>query len=157
MFEMDTSPQYKKVHPTWEVHARPFDAEQEPWRIMRVSARSAIQAQAILNRKGYEMAIQTAMRVRAKPDTIDSAQLEAIKCVKCGYELAGLLLDTSSVQCPECSYQQPLLVWRRDQPTGIDKNHPIIGILAVIGAMVVTVILVPIIFILIASALNILF
>ena len=130
---MDTPPPSKRARPTWEVHARPLDAPHEPWRVLKISARSPIQAQAKLNRKGYEVAIQTAMRVQAEPDTIDPAQLEAIKCVKCGYELAGLRLDLSSVKCPECSYRQPLLVWRRDQPSGIDKNHPVMGIFVIIG------------------------
>lgn len=153
---MDTDPPAKRSHPTWEVHARPLDAPHEPWRVMKISARSPIQAQAKLNRKGYEMALQTALKVLAESDTIEIAKLEAIKCVKCGYELAGLRLESSSVNCPECAYQQPLLVWRRDQPTGIDKNHPVIGIFAVIGAMVVTLIAIPLVFVLLASILSVL-
>ncbi|MFK7759555.1 MAG: hypothetical protein AB8C13_06385 [Phycisphaerales bacterium] len=130
---MDPDLQSNSKKPTWEVHARPLDAPHEPWQTMRVSARSAIQAAAILNRKGYEMAVQTAMRVSSEPDTISIAQLQPLECVQCGYALAGLQLNKASVTCPECSYPQPLFVWRAEQNKAVDKNHPIIGIFAVIG------------------------
>lgn len=130
---MDTPPPSKRSHPTWEVHARPLDAPHEPWRVMKISARSPIQAQAKLNRKGYEMSLQTALKVLAEQDTIGEAELQPLACIKCGYALAGLQLESNSVSCPECSYRQLLLVWRRDQPSGIDKNHPVMGIFVVIG------------------------
>lgn len=148
---MKSDPQTQNAKPTWEVHARPFDAPHEPWQTLRVSARSAIQAVGILNRKGYEAAVQTAMKVPNDSDTISIAKLQPLECVRCGYALAGLKLNRASVTCPECSYRQPLFVWRVDQSSKIDKNHPVIGIFAVIGMIAFIFFMIVVVLIIIAS------
>jgi len=98
-------------YPTWKIHARPTGAIHEHWQTMFVEARTAIQAEAILRRKGYEMVLQSAMIVSREPQLIDSAELQAIKCEQCGYPLTGLILEPASVVCPECAFRQPLIPW----------------------------------------------
>lgn len=122
--------------PVWEVHARPINAAHEPWRVLRVEARSAIQAQAIMRRRGYEMAVETAMRVSGVSDFVGPAQIRPLACARCGYALSGLTIDRATVTCPECSYPQALVVWdpeNHGQPRGA---HWIVYVLAAIGGIV---------------------
>lgn len=119
--------------PVWAVHARPMGAKSEPWRILNVQARSAIQAQAILNRKGYEVAVQTTMKVDAQPDPIHHAQLEPIICGRCGYELSGLTIDRAYVNCPECSYVQGLVTWAPEVTAKRPKLYGVMIFFAFLG------------------------
>jgi len=123
----------KPAKPTWQVHARPIGATHEPWKTMCVEARSALQAQAILRRNGYEMVIESAMIVSANPHTIAPSRLEPLKCDRCGYSLNGLVIDSASVTCPECWYPQPLVAWAPDIQSRSDQNHPAVWIFAFIG------------------------
>ncbi len=126
---------------TWQVHVRPINATHESWDVMKVEARSAIQAEAILRRRGFEMSIHTAMRVDDKPDPATLANLKPLLCASCEYPLAGLIIQEASVICPECSYPQPLIAWSSEQAGGMDKNHPVVGMFAVLGMFVVAIIL----------------
>ncbi len=130
---MDTHSSTKPGYRTWELHARPIGAAHEPWRTMRVAARSALQAQAILRRLGYETVLESAITVSAQPDTMRPATLQPLVCARCGYELVGLTIESASVICPECSFSQPLVTWSPEMNTRESSNHPLIGIFAVIG------------------------
>ena len=82
------------------------------------------------------MAMQTAMKVEENPESISNAKLQSLACSQCGYALAGLVLDRASVKCPECSFEQPLMVWNRVARGKIDQNHPLMGCFAIIGLVV---------------------
>jgi len=119
--------------PSWEFHARPIGAAEQQWEVMSIEARSALQAEAILRRQGYEVIPETAMSPDAPPASITPGILKPLHCDSCGYPLAGLTIDRATVTCPECSYPQALLVWSEREPGIIDANHPLIGILAMVG------------------------
>tara|TARA_R110000782_G_scaffold101029_10_gene187540 strand:- start:29267 stop:29812 length:546 start_codon:yes stop_codon:yes gene_type:complete len=127
--------------PVWEVHARPINASHEPWRVMRVEARSAIQAQAILRRRGYEMALESAVRSVGPGQVIPPAELKQLACASCGYELAGLTIEKASVCCPECSFQQPLMVWDPDLAAGRPQTGCVTQVLAIFGFLTIVLIL----------------
>lgn len=130
--ETSTKPGYH----TWELHARPIGAKHEPWRIKRIHARSAIQAQTILRRDGYASVIETARVINAKPDPRISAKLQPLQCAQCGYQLVGLTLESAYITCPECSYQQPLVPWNPEfitQPP--ESAHIILWLFAIIGVL----------------------
>jgi len=133
---MNPDPQIKPGYHTWELHARPIGAKHEPWQTVRVAARSAIQAQTILRRRGYESLIESARMIGAKPDPLNKAKLLPLECAQCGYKLVGLTLETASVTCPECSYPQPLVTWRPEfgsQPA--ESAHIVLWLLAMIGVI----------------------
>lgn len=123
--------------PVWEVHARPSHASHEPWRVLQVEARSVIQAEAILRRRGYEVAVQTAMRSAQPGQTIPPAELRPLACTSCGYQLSGLMIEKASVCCPECSFQQPVVAWSFDAPLVAARIHPLVIVLAVIGGLAI--------------------
>jgi hypothetical protein len=129
--DLPTKPGYH----TWELHARPIGAKHEPWRVTRVEARSMIQADAILRRNGYEVAIQTAMQVTAQPITTRPAILQPLVCARCDYQLTGLIIESASVICPECSYPQPLVAWNPDILGNPEKAHPVLWLFAIIGVI----------------------
>jgi len=121
--------------PTWEVHARPIGAAHEPWRVIRVAARSEIQAEAILRRSGYESVVPSMTRVPGPGDPVPPATLRPIVCTRCGYGLAGLTLESSAVLCPECSYPQPLVAWSKELADGAAGPHAIVWLFAIIGML----------------------
>lgn len=123
--------------PVWLVYVRPIGAPQKPWQEYRVAARSAIQADAIVRRMGYEMQTGTAKKVNEQADSILPVKLQPILCTRCGYELSGLTILDASVICPECSFSQPLVAWSHEEASKFDRNHPIMGIFAAIGMLVV--------------------
>lgn len=133
---MSASEQPSAAKPVWEVHARPINASREPWRVLRVEARSAIQAEAILRRRGYEMAVQTAVRCARPGQIISPAELHPLACRSCGYLLSGLTIERASVCCPECSFDQPLVCWNADAPPG-DRPHVLVILLAVVGGLAI--------------------
>lgn len=132
---MRPSKESSQSKPVWEVHARPINASHEPWRIMRVEARSAIQAQAIMRRRGYEMSVETAMRVAGESDFVGPAQIRPLACARCGYALSGLTIDRASVRCPECAYPQALVVWDPENHGQPRKTHWIVYLFAAIGVL----------------------
>ncbi|MDF1809562.1 MAG: hypothetical protein P1U42_07700 [Phycisphaerales bacterium] len=148
---MDSNPTSNKTNKsTWELHVRPLGAKHEPWQTMRVAARSAIQADAILRRQGYESLIESARVVNAKPDPEQIAQLKPLECARCGYLLAGLTIESSSVTCPECSYQQSLVAWKPEIVASLQESKNIlISIFAAIG--IVTVVILALLFFLALS------
>ena len=141
----ENQPQPEK--PIWEVQARPLGEPETPWTTMRVRASSIPQADAIMRRRGYEIATQSAILADGEPDTLPSTRLKLkpIVCSNCGYPLAGLTLEKASVTCTECSHSQPLMHYAPDPHGMIDRNHPIIGVLAVIGAIALVLIMLPIV------------
>lgn len=122
--------------PIWQVHTRPIGAGHEIWRMVKVEARSQLQAEAILRRRGYEMALCTAMRVAEPGEMIPPAALQPLACARCGYGLVGLVIEEASVVCPECSYPQPLLSWVPEMAQVRDRLHVVIWIFAVLGMLV---------------------
>lgn len=107
---------------------------------MRVQARSLLQADAVLRRRGYEMAKQTAMQTEGQPDLIGPAHLKPLVCASCGYQLSGLMIDKAYVICPECSNPQGLIVW---SPELVPEKTPIHGLviaLAIIGGICVVLV-----------------
>jgi predicted Zn-ribbon and HTH transcriptional regulator len=102
---------------------------------MRVEARSAIQAQAIMRRRGYEMAVDTAMRVSGESDFVGPAQIRPLACARCGYALSGLTIDRASVTCPECAYPQALIVWDPENQGQHRQAHWIVYVFAAIGGL----------------------
>jgi len=137
---MPPDPPTKPGYHTWELHARPIGAKHEPWQTVCVAARSALQAQTIIRREGYESFIDSARVVDAKPDPRVHAKLQPLQCAQCGYQLVGLTLETASVTCPECSYQQSLVTWNPEfvsQPP--ESAHFLLWLFAIIG-LIATVI-----------------
>ena len=130
---MTKSVKVKPSKPMWRVHVRPMNESHGPWEIMNVEARSVTQAQAIVGRKGYEMAIDTAILMNRPDWVFASSKPPPLCCTSCGYSLAGLMIEETTVICPECSYPQPIFAWTRDQEGVMSKKHPIIDIFAVIG------------------------
>lgn len=130
---VDSLPIHKPGSQTWELHARPKDAKHELWQTRRVAARSAIQAQAILRRQGYEAVLETALVVDAQPEPKTIAKLQPVRCVRCNYLLTGLSIESSHVTCPECAYQQPIVAWNPNIQTRVDHNHPVIWIFTYMG------------------------
>ena len=127
--------------PVWEVQVRPIGASHESWSTMRVQARSILQAEAVLRRRGYEMAKQTAMRPDGQPDLVSPAHLRPLVCASWGYQLSGLMIDRAYVICPECSNPQGLIIW---SPELVPEKSPIHGLviaLAIIGGISVVLIL----------------
>ncbi len=127
--------------PTWQVHVRKIDAVDDPWIVKKIEARSALQAEAILRRLGYEMQMDTAMEVSGPSEQVPPLTLEPLKCASCGYGLTGLTIHDASVICPECSYPQPLIVWNRDLTNRYKKTHPLVVLFAGIGMFVTGIIL----------------
>lgn len=136
----DMSTQFKK--PVWELHARPIGATHEPWEPRAVEARSAIQAEAILRRDGYESILMSARRVDKIPDPRTPAKLKDPRCSRCGYQLSGLVIEESVVVCPECAFRQPVIVWHPDAALKKDSGSGILMVFAIIGMITVTLFLV---------------
>jgi predicted Zn-ribbon and HTH transcriptional regulator len=142
-------PRSKKVQnkkPTWQVHARKIDAADDPWTIKKIEARSVLQAEAILRRLGYEMNMDTAVQVAEPGEPVPPLTLEPLKCASCGYGLSGLTIRDASVICPECSYPQPLVVWKQDLSNRYIKKHAFLVIFAVIGMLFSGLILLQIVY-----------
>lgn len=122
--------------PVWEVKIRPIGEPHVPWETTRMHAASILQAEAILRRRGYELATHSAVLVDGDPTVLPGDLLKPIVCTKCGYSLSGLTIDRTSVICTECAHVQPLVVYKPEKNAEIiDRNHPIIGIFAVIGIL----------------------
>lgn len=119
----------------WEVKVRPIGEMHTPWETTSVRASSIIQAEAIMRRRGYEMAKDSALRSDGRPTHIPGRKhaIKPLVCSKCGYALQGLTLDRASVTCIECTHTQPLIAFVPENSGMIDKNHPVIGIFAIIG------------------------
>ena len=75
-----------------------------PYQNVRVAARSALQAEAILRRRGVDVQLSTARLVGDPPDA------RQLSCLDCGYQLDGLTVRNSLVVCPECGSTQLLTV-----------------------------------------------
>lgn len=142
---MRSSKESSQSKPVWEVHARPINASHEPWRIMRVEARSVIQAEAILRRLGYEVQIESAVRSTEPGQVIAPADLKPLTCSSCGYQLSGLTIEKSFVCCPECSFRQPLAVWDPEYAAGKSHVGCVTQALAIIGSLTIVLILLLII------------
>jgi DNA-directed RNA polymerase subunit RPC12/RpoP len=102
---------------------------------MRVEARSVIQAEAVLRRRGYEVAVQTAVRCVEPGQVIPPTELRPLACASCGDQLSGLTIEKASVRCPECSFQQPLVVRDPEMLMGERPMHPAVLLLAGIGLL----------------------
>jgi DNA-directed RNA polymerase subunit RPC12/RpoP len=127
--------------PTWAILARPVGAQHESWDEKCVSARSAIQAEAILRRKGYEVKIESAKMTCSDPDDIGQADLKPIQCSRCGYQLSGLVIDSASVLCPECNFKQLIVPWSKEYANSQSESaHSVFWFFASIGFIVSTII-----------------
>lgn len=140
----------ERPKPVWEVHTRPINATHEPWKVMRVEARSVIQAEAILRRLGYEVQIQSAVRSTEPGQIIPPAVLKPLKCSSCGYQLTGLTIEKAFVCCPECSFHQPLAVWDPEVTAGRTQTGCVTQAMAIFGFLTIVLIL----FITMASVLG---
>ncbi len=129
------SQKQQREKPLWEVKVRPIGESHTPWETTNVRASSIIQAEAIMRRRGYEMAKDSAMRSDGKPTHLPGKEylLKPLACSKCGYSLQGLTLDRASVTCIECTHTQPLIAYVPENTGMIDRNHPVIGLFAIIG------------------------
>ncbi|MHA7813751.1 MAG: hypothetical protein ACX94C_10210 [Phycisphaerales bacterium] len=138
--------------PVWEVKVRPIGEHQTPWETIKVRASSVIQAEAIMRRRGFEMATQSAILSDGDPARLpySSKLLKPLVCSNCGYALAGLTLETGSVTCTECTYTQPLLAYSPDPKGLLDGHHPIVVLFTIIGILAsilfLLLLLIPIIF-----------
>ena len=121
--------------PVWEIKARPIGETYTPWETITVRASSIIQAEAIMRRRGFEMAKDSAIRSDGQPTHLPGKKyaLQPLVCSKCGYSLQGLTLDRASVTCIECTHTQPLIAYVPENSGMIDKNHPVIGLFAIVG------------------------
>ena len=145
-----TSQETQPEKPVWEVKARSLDDQVASWETMRVRAKSVLQAEAIMRRKGYEISRESAKVSDDQPSHIDHARLRPLACSQCGYELAGLTLERASVLCPECNTHQSLMIWTSDvleKPSWLRRTAN--GVLAMLG--VLFLILIGLIFLLIIT------
>ncbi|MAY74805.1 MAG: hypothetical protein CMJ31_08865 [Phycisphaerae bacterium] len=95
--------------PVWLIEAR-FDAPDALTETIRIRARSALQADAILRRARYVPDFSTARRDDGASATeIKTAGPAEIRCEKCGYMLEQLVVNRAAVACPECGYNQRLI------------------------------------------------
>lgn len=98
---------------TWLMRARARGSER-PFEDVRVSARSAIQAEAILRRLGLEVEVDASRVVDGPPDTdrlLRAAAPGPLRCTRCGYHLDGLVVNRAVVDCPECGFPQVVLAY----------------------------------------------
>lgn len=94
-----------------------------PYQDVRVAARSALQAEAILRRRGVEVQIENARLVGDAPDgTLPVAARGQLSCLDCGYHLDGLTVQDSIIVCPECGSPQLLAVIEPDKALSIPSN-----------------------------------
>jgi len=147
---MRPAKQSSQPKPVWEVHARRINASHESWRVMRIEARSAIQAEAILRRLGYEIQVQSAVRSTEPGQIIPPAELKPLTCSSCGYQLSGLTIEKASVCCPECSFHQPIAAWDPEVAAGRAQAGCVTQALAIFGFLTIVLIL----FITMASVLR---
>ncbi len=107
----------------------------EPWSDRVVEARSALQAEAILQRLGYECDPKTARIVASRADPPSPAAPSQLRCRRCDHELDGLTVHAAIVTCPECGFGQVLMVWHApdDQPRELWRL--LVTLLAVTGAL----------------------
>jgi len=121
------------------------------WVDRRVAARSVLQAEAILRRRGYVVDAAGSRMLDAPPDDLDAVPMVPgpLKCVRCGYTLNGLTLNDAMVECPECGHGQVLLVYRPETGVGAAEQasrppgaiahlaiRVLVDLLAVLGAIV---------------------
>lgn len=120
--------------PAWVVYIRPIGAPNQPWEKHGISAQSAIQADAILRRMGYEMQTGTAhISPESWPELAPKSPLP-LMCTNCGYSLDGLMLDGSRIVCPECDFGQVLVPWTPEHiHNAYTPFHIIRNLLAIIG------------------------
>lgn len=103
-----------------------------PFRDVRVAARSAIQAEAILRRQGLEVEPAAS---RIVPDAADSeraimaAAPGPLLCTRCGYDLDGLAVGGAIIDCPECGFPQVVLAYVAD-PGGVTAGEQARGVRA---------------------------
>lgn len=121
--------------PVWEVKIRPIGEPETPWETISIHASSILQAEAIMRRRGFEMAKSSAMRSDGQPTNLPGRKyaLKPLVCSRCGYALKGLTLDRASVTCTECTYTQPLIAYIPENSGMMDRNHPVIGVFTIIG------------------------
>lgn len=105
----DADPESRK--PTWLLRARsPASTE---WQDIRVTARSLVQADAILRRKGLIVDPSAGRVIDAPADSL--AVLHAapgpLKCRACGYDLDGLAVRSAIIECPKCGHGQVVLAY----------------------------------------------
>ena len=134
----------------WELKARPLDNQVAPWETVHVSAKSVLQAEAIMRRKGYEISRESARVCDDQPSLNDHARLRPLACSQCGYELAGLTLDRASVLCPECNTNQPLMIWTTDvnkPPARFVKSlNNVLVLLGILFLLLIFLVMFPIMF-----------
>ncbi len=123
------------------MRARPQGFEHEPWRDLQVEARSALQAEAILRRRGYDVEFGSSRIIEGPADSIPPASPPLPQCTRCHYPLDGLLLKSAVVECPECGFGQVLIAW--SPPEGRSSNDYVafgkvlVALLAIVGSIVV--------------------
>ena len=119
--------------PTWSVKARPAGFIHGTWKVHHVTARSALQAEAILRRAGYETDRKSISRSEEPPSPVLPAAPEPVACANCGYVLDGLQMEKSKIKCPECAFQQVLVAWTDELYNTRQKTTPLVGCFAMIG------------------------
>ncbi|MEZ6241867.1 MAG: hypothetical protein R3B57_02390 [Phycisphaerales bacterium] len=122
---------------TWLLRVRPAGFEHEPWSDLRVAARSAIQAEAILRRQGYDVSPEGARTVAGSPDPFTPAVPPPLRCGKCGYELDGLVVHQAIIQCPECAFAQVVTCWGPAAVSEPSMPRVVVYLFAIIGGIVV--------------------
>lgn len=104
---------------------------------MHIEARSALQAEAILRRQGYDVDLRTARVVGGRAGPVSPAAPDQLRCQRCGYELDGITVSNAIVTCPECGFGQVLVTWKSPD----DSKQPIglatLWFLAIIGVFAI--------------------
>ncbi|GJM19688.1 MAG: hypothetical protein DHS20C14_19010 [Phycisphaeraceae bacterium] len=113
----------------------------EPWHARRVQARSAIQAEAILNRIGYECDRSKARVVVETPDTLTPAAPALLTCQHCGHDLDGLPTRAAVITCPECGHAQAVAIWSAKNRAAITPWRSVVNILAILGVFFLAIFL----------------
>jgi len=80
--------------------------------------------------------LESAMNVSKEAQTIDPAKLKPLLCSRCDYALDGLVINSTSVTCPECAFEQPVVAWDPDMLNQIDKPSPVFRILVYFGILI---------------------
>tara|TARA_R110002072_G_scaffold42064_16_gene118316 strand:+ start:10307 stop:10588 length:282 start_codon:yes stop_codon:yes gene_type:complete len=72
------------------------------------------------------------------PRQPNAAHRKLLTCDHCDYSLDGLVIESGSVTCPECSCEQTLMVWTESLQSRLDKEDRVLWICVTVFLLVVS-------------------